>query len=214
MRIDLGQVTLSTGQKHLFGISSGIGLDAIVCKKVQESFQKKILNKLHLGNIAYVLMTVQTLFSMKKYKVNITIHEDSRHGNQHIEQPLCDSAGISFSDLIFLAGMNFPSEGGGVPMAPDAKADDGLLSICAMNGISKLRSFFMLPFLMKGRHVNHRGVNILNAHSITLTSEIPMTLHTDGEYVGDVTTLKMEILPAMLGILKSPTALSPDIPLS
>lgn len=189
--IDLGQVTFHNGQKHLFGISSGIGLDAIVCKKVEGSLLKKLLNKLHLGNIAYVLMTVQTVFSMKKYSVNICIHQDKLNTEQQMR----------FSDLIFLAGMNFPAEGGGVPMAPAAKANDGLLSICAVNGIPKWRAFIMLLYLMKGKHQGRDGINIFNASSLTITSEIPMVLHTDGEYLGEVTELKMEILPAMLGVL-------------
>lgn len=194
LNIDLGQVTSGNGKKHLFGISSGIGMDAIVCKKVQGSLQKKILNQLHLGNMVYVLMTIQTLFSMKKYKVSIFIEGY----NEHIFQT---EQTMHFQDLIFLAGMNLPAEGGGVLMAPEANVNDGMLSICAINGLPKWRAFLLLPLLVAGKHTSCNGVNIFNTSSLTLQSEIPMVLHTDGEYIGDVTVLKMEILPSILRIL-------------
>ncbi len=200
--IDLGQVMYQDGQtekQHLFGISSGIGLDAIVCKKVQESIQKKILNKLHMGNIAYVLMTIQTLFSMKKYSVHIDIHQND---NVDFQSAQSFEKQMHFSDLIFLAGMNFSAEGGGVPMVPDAKENDGLLSICAVNGIPKWRAFIMLLYLMRGKHAGHAGINILETDALTLTSESPMVLHTDGEYLGDVKKVTMKILPDMLAVLK------------
>ena len=190
-RMDLGKVTYKTGgseKEYLFGISSGVGMDAIVCKKVQESFQKKLLNKLHLGNIAYVLMTVQTLFFMEQYEVTITdahVPEVNRH----------------FSDLIFLAGMNCPAEGGGVPMAPTASICDGKLSFCAVNGLPKWKAFLMLLILMCGKHGGHTGVTLFDADSLTIRSKVPRVLHTDGEYLGDVTSVTMSILPEILTVL-------------
>ncbi len=40
-------------------------------------------------------------------------------------------------DMVFAAAMNQPYEGGGVPMAPDAKNDDGLLSVIFVEDIPK-----------------------------------------------------------------------------
>lgn len=189
-KIDLGRVTYEDNTEfrtHLFGISCGIGMDAIVCKKVDSSAQKKYLNKLHLGDASYKLMTVQTLFSMKQYNVEIADNTNSKK--------------YKFNDLIFLAGMNFPAEGGGVPMAPDAKADDGLLSFCAVNGIAKLRAFFTLPLLIKGKHKGLDGINLFDSSSMTIKSAVPMVLHTDGEYIKDVRFLKIDVLHNVLTIL-------------
>lgn len=189
-KIDIGRITCFDDPKTItrfFGISCGIGMDAIVCKKVDSSSQKKFLNKLHLGGISYKLMTIETLFSMKQYRVTITDNAASEKK--------------TFSDLIFLAGMNFPAEGGGVPMAPLAKADDGLISFCAVNGISRICAFFILPLLIKGKHKGHAGIHLFDSPSVTIESEEPMVLHTDGEYINDVTHLTIDIFHNALSIL-------------
>ena len=48
-RIDLGRVHFDDGRSRLFGISSGLGMDAIVCKKALVSKLKDALNKIGLG---------------------------------------------------------------------------------------------------------------------------------------------------------------------
>ena len=64
-KTDLGQVTWENGKKHrIFGISAGVGLDAIVCKKALHSNCKKFLNRIHLGKLTYLVLTVQSLFTM------------------------------------------------------------------------------------------------------------------------------------------------------
>ncbi len=185
-RMDVGHVTAENGTNRLFGISSGIGLDAIVCKKVGESKQKKLLNKLHLGRLSYVLMTVETLFTMKKYKVTVK----------------ADDKEYSFNDMIFLAGMNLAAEGGGVPMCPAALTDDGKISVCVADRVAKPRAFLLLGSLIKGKHVGKRGFVLFDTKELSLTAEKPMVLHADGEYLGDVTEISMEMLPQKLRLLQ------------
>ncbi len=189
-KIDIGKVKADNGAERLFGISAGIGLDAIVCKKVQSSVRKKLLNKLHLGSLSYVLMTVQTLFTMKKYNVHVRVHKESKAGVPGI----LDNYSVDYCDLIFLAGMNMVAEGGGVPMTPDAEYDDGLLSICAVNGIPKWRAFFNLVKLIKGQHKGRKGFNLYNAEKLDFAADVPMVLHADGEYLGDVRKITMECI--------------------
>lgn len=62
--IDLGEVAWDDCEKpRKFAISAGVGLDALVCKKALTSKLKVFLNKLHLGKLTYLLITVQSLFS-------------------------------------------------------------------------------------------------------------------------------------------------------
>ena len=58
---DLGLLTTESGKKTIFGISSGIGMDAIVCKNVIKSKLKAFLNKLHIGNLIYVIYSIGTI---------------------------------------------------------------------------------------------------------------------------------------------------------
>ena len=66
IRIDLGQVSWEGCKKpRIFGISSGLGLDALVCKKALHSRLKQVLNRFHLGKLTYLALTVQSLFTME-----------------------------------------------------------------------------------------------------------------------------------------------------
>lgn len=186
-RIDVGSVSWKGGGKpHLFLISSGVGMDALVCKKAMTSKLKKILNKMHIGKLTYLLITIQTLFSMQTADTRVVIDHDRR---------------TLYKKQIFTAAMNFRAEGGGIPMAPAADAQDGLLSICTIHGIPKLLAFFVLPFLVAAKHERFRGVKIENCTSCDLYMDKPQVLHTDGEYCGDVTEIHFECIPGMLRML-------------
>ena len=59
--MDLGQVSWNGCEKpRLFAISAGAGLDALVCKKALKSKVKDALNKLHLGKLTYLFLTVHS----------------------------------------------------------------------------------------------------------------------------------------------------------
>lgn len=185
--IDLGRVIWNECEKpHYFAISSGIGMDAIVCKKALSSRQKEILNKLHLGKLTYLILTVETLFSMKTTRVKARF--DGKETNM-------------FDKLIFAAAMNFRAEGGGVPMAPDADAEDGKLSMCFAYGIPKWLTFFVLPFLVLAKHEMLSCFSIQNCNSCHIRLDHPFVLHADGEYLGDVTDVTFECLPKKLMVI-------------
>ena len=175
--MDLGEVSSPTMEKpRIFGISSGLGMDAIVCKEVQDSHLKKILNRVHLGKLSYVLMTVYTLFSMETVPMTI----DYQKYGETIKTE-------SREKLIFLAAMNLYAEGGGVPMAPKASCTDGMLSFSGASDIPKWKTFFCLPVLIMAKHERIRGFDISDAESAVVRLQKPVVLHADGEYCGDVT---------------------------
>ena len=176
-KIDLGQVRYDSGKTKFFGISSGLGLDAIVCKKALKSKIKNFLNKIGLGQSIYILLTVKTLFSMKTETIRVIFDE---------------AAERIFHKTIFMAIMNFKAEGGGVKMCPDAKYDDGKLSICLVHGVKKFFTFFLLPFLMAGKHKNFRGFELIECKNVQINFDTPQTLHLDGEYGGEVSHVYVE----------------------
>ena len=186
-KIDLGRSTvLSTGDSRIFGISSGFGLDAIVGTGINDAKIKKILNWVHLGKLSYAFLTVQTLFTMKTYSVSLKFDDD---------------APLFFNKLIFLAAMNFKAEGGGVPMAPKARGDDGELSVCMAAGVPKFLTFLLFPLLCMGLHSHSKGFYLRNCRTLVLESDSKSILHTDGELVGNVDKVKFEVLPQKLTML-------------
>ena len=179
--IDIGEVLLHDRRagsgiskiSHRFGISAGIGLDAIVCKKVSGAKLKAFLNRIGLGQLSYIVVTVISLFTMKKADMSVVISDEY------------DSRVFGFNKSIFLAAMNMPAEGGGVKMAPTAKLDDGKLSICCAHDVSTLRGFTLLPLLATGKHDGKKGFYLDEGEEIELRFASPMTVHADGEYLGE-----------------------------
>ena len=185
-RIDLGQVSWE-GCKNprIFGISAGLGLDALVCKKALTSRLKQVLNRFHLGKLTYLALTVQSLFTMETANAKVI----TEHG------------GYILPKMIFAASMNLPAEGGGVPMAPDASPQDGLLSLSSAAGIAKWRTFFLLPLLVAAKQEGIKGFNIRDEKGFRVVLDKPMVLHADGEYCGDVTRVEFRCLERKLWLL-------------
>ena len=174
-------------EKVRFGlIPTGSGNDALVCKKALTSKLKVFLNKLHLGKLTYLLITVQSLFSMQTTEAAVRLDETPER---------------KLDRIIYIAAMNFKAEGGGVPMAPKADATDGKLSICSVHGIPKWRTFLCLPFLVAAKHTGIRGFDIDDCGTCEVRLKDPMVLHADGEYCGDVTKLQFRCLPGMLRVM-------------
>lgn len=171
-KIDLGLVKYKgCEQGRYFAISSGVGMDALVCKKAETSKVKKILNKIHLGKLTYLIITIQSLFSMDTSDMKSKFDGDRK---------------LKLNKLIFAAFMNFEAEGGGVPMAPRADAMDGKLSVCVCSDVSKLGALCRLPLLVMRKHENLKCFKMIECEDGKMQLEKPMALHADGEYLGDV----------------------------
>lgn len=190
--LDLGQVSWNDGKEsRLFIISSGVGLDALVCKRALKSRLKDFLNKIHLGKLTYVAITVLSLFSMRTADALVQYRTDDA------AQKKC------LPKTIYIAAMNFPMEGGGVPMHRRRMRRMECFR-CAVPADPKWRTFFCLPFLVLGKHLWIRGFDVYDTKKCRLHLKEPMVLHADGEYCGDVTEVTFTCLPHKLCVLREP----------
>lgn len=188
-KLDVGVVRWGDSQeRRMFNISSGIGLDALVCKKNAVSKIKRICNSLHLGKLSYLIITVQSLFSMKTYDAVVNAGGDKVY---------------SYRKAIFSAAMNLHAEGGGVPMAPSANAYDGCIPLCIAADIPGIVLPFYLILLVLGRHERMSCFHIHQSDTYHVHTDMPVVLHADGEYLADVTDVWYECLPHMLELLNS-----------
>ena len=103
--------------------------------------------------------------------------------------------------LIFTASMNQYSEGGGVPMAPEADAYDGLLDQCIASNIPKWQVPFMFLLLLFGKQKWVKRFEILRCRSCKVKTKSPQILHADGEYLGTVDAAEFQVLPGKLRLL-------------
>lgn len=183
-RIDLGVAQWPQAKKpRKYAISSGVGMDALVCKKNATSKIKVIMNKLGLGKVSYLIVTVQSLLTMETADMAVKVDGSNT---------------LNFKRTIFAAAMNAKAEGGGVPMAPKASVTDGLLSTCFVYKFSKFGALIRLPFLATGTHEHFNGFKVFDCKNIDIKIKKPMALHTDGEYLGDVTEVSYSCLPGKM----------------
>ncbi|SEF93804.1 Diacylglycerol kinase family enzyme [Eubacterium ruminantium] len=213
--LQLGKASGVTSLERRFGISSGIGLDALVCKKVDNSKMKGILNSCGLGGMSYIIMTIISLFTMEKNDVrikmsNIFKKDESKYnsfesnlsvGKASECKDIKDYVSVDIRKLIFFAAMNMRCEGGGVPMAPKAKYDDGELSCTLAYDVPKWKSFFILPVLVMAKHDKSKNFMLFNKDKIELVSDKEMVVHVDGEYGGESKHVKFEMLPEKLQVI-------------
>lgn len=168
-RIDVGEVVAEDGTSRRFVVSAGVGVDADVCYQALTAPIKKVLNRFGLGQLTYSLLTVKRIFTMPYVKTIVTVDNKTT---------------LKMNHAVFVAAMNFPFEGGGIPMVPKAQGDDGLLSVLCAHDVSRIQCFGMLLTIVKGKHEGKNGIDILEGKEILVELEQPCCVHADGEHFG------------------------------
>lgn len=183
--IDLGLVQWDGGSRR-FGISAGIGLDAMVCRRASTSGLKTFLNRFHLGGLTYGILTVTTLFQTKATDARIKTAE----GDDRV-----------LPRMVFSAAMNFSCEGGGVPMAPEASARDGRLSLCSLYRLPRILCLLCFPFLLMGKHKWIPAFRISETNEVRISLGEATVVHADGEDCGDHREVTFSVLPKALRMI-------------
>ncbi len=187
-KMDLGCLSWDDGEsKKYFAVSTGVGVDADVCRLALASTLKKVLNKIGLGKLTYAILTIRSLFAMPPM-------------NAHI---VADGKDYGIIDKVtFIAIMNHRCEGGGVPMSPLADAMDGKLSMCCISGVGKLRALTLFPSLLKGKHTNLKAYLGVDFKEADIVLKTPFVWHTDGEMCSYNTVMHIECLPGAIKLMK------------
>jgi len=78
---------------------------------------------------------------------------------------------------------NTPFYGGGMRVAPRASMEDGLLDICLISDITKLKLLAVFPSVYFARHLGMKEVEYFQSSRLRVETERPMDVYADGEYV-------------------------------
>jgi len=98
---------------------------------------------------------------------------------------------------------NTPVYGGGMRIAPKARMDDGLLDVCVIRDMSKLKLLSVFPSVYLGKHLGIREVDYFSAERVRIETDLPLDVYADGEYVCPT--------PVEVGVLKNALhVVSPD----
>lgn len=86
-------------------------------------------------------------------------------------------------DALLCAFGNAPSYGDGMRMTPCAQLDDGMLDVCYVRSIGKLRLLRLLPTVFSGSHIGLDPVTYFQSNSLVLESDPRIDVYADGEYI-------------------------------
>ncbi len=184
-KIDIGEVT-TNNEKRRFAVSCGIGFDAAICQEALNSKIKATLNRLKLGKLTYVGIALKQIVLFKKQSAEILVD---------------DVMSINYKRIYFISSHIHKYEGGGLMLCPEAKYDDGLLDVCVIGDISKLKLLLLLPTAFLGRHVKYKDVDIIRCKNITIRSLQSLPVHVDGESVGTQNEISVKCLREKITII-------------
>ena len=155
--IDLGVIRAGS-QETLFCCVAGIGMDA------EANARANRMPPWLKSRGGYVLAALQSLIAFKPVEMNI-----SANGRE-----------ISRS-AFFIAVGNALSYGGGMKVTPQATLDDGLLDVCLVSAMNKLKLLCWVPTIFFGQHLRLKEVEYFQASQIRIEAERKLDLYADGE---------------------------------
>lgn len=180
-RIDIAVID-SGSRREYWDNTLGIGFDA---KATIHSRRVPVLS----GFLVYLLSAIQT----------IMLNHDPAFIQVETDQETWEDENL----LIILC--NGPREGGGFHVVPGAQVDDGWLDYAAITKVSRFMMFRLLPEVMKGTHGRFPQVRINKFRELSMKSDRPLVIHTDGEiFAGfgtDVRELTVKVLPSALEVI-------------
>jgi diacylglycerol kinase (ATP) len=183
--IDIGVLRAEKGRQEYWNNTLGIGFDTVVTIR---SHRLPMLR----GFIMYLTAVVQTII-LNFTPAQLKIHTDREDWDEN---------------TLMLTICNGPREGGGFLVAPGAKVDDGIFNYASVRKISRPMMFRLLPEVMKGTHGRFACVRTGDLTRLTLVSDKPLYIHTDGEIFTDFASnlrgIEVEMLPGALRVVRGP----------
>jgi YegS/Rv2252/BmrU family lipid kinase len=181
-RVDIGKLEDQYGNVEYWTNALGVGFDSTVVIRFREMTRLR-------GFLAYLAAVLKTL-AQGVDSPHLTVVTDSETWED---------------DILMLVSCNGSREGGGFLIAPEARPDDGILNYAWIEHVSRLMILRILPEVMKGTHEKFAQVRSGEFKSMSVQSDRPLHIHTDGEiYSGfdsDIKGINIEILPGAIELL-------------
>lgn len=179
-RIDVG---LINNQTYFLNVC-GIGFDAEIAALANQMKTNHPHWKA-LSAYVYVFATIRKLLPpLPSFQATVTIDGQKIVG-----------------EMLFLAIANGRIEGGKFNIAPDAKIDDGLLDICFVGKMGRLRCLHLLPKAIKGTHGDVTEVCFYQGKEILVEAEKPVTAQVAGEILVPQKSYFIRVLPKKLRLV-------------
>ncbi|HKV95359.1 MAG TPA: diacylglycerol kinase family protein [Candidatus Angelobacter sp.] len=178
--IDLG-VIKPMGQARseaiLFGGVAAIGMDADANARANR------MPAWLKGRGGYLLAGLQSLLSFKPVELSVTV------GEREIRR-----------SAFLLAIGNTHQYGGGMRITPRATMNDGLLDMCLVGKINKLKLLCWVPTIFFGGHLRLSGIEYVQARAVRIESELELDVYADGDFACK-TPIEIQVLSRALPVI-------------
>lgn len=180
--VDIGLMTDEHGRQEYFDNTLGIGFDAVVTIR---SHKLPIVK----GFLMYLTAVIQTII-LNHNPASVKVETEAETWEDK---------------LLMFTLCNGPREGGGFMLSPDSKNNDGVMETVAVTKVSRPMMFRLVPEFMKGTHMRFKQVHMGQFKRLTLTSDLPLYIHADGEvftsFGSNLKKVSFEILPRALKVV-------------
>lgn len=160
------------------------GLDADVCKNMSRYKRLPLVS----GSGAYIMALVSVFFRPMGKKAHIVL----------------DDGRVMDENILILVMSNGGFYGGGWNSAPKFNVEDGLMDLCIVRTISRLRMLKVIGKFQKGLHVGDPTLEdcviYTRCRSLTIDFETPTNLNSDGE-MSESTHVEAAIVPLALPLI-------------
>lgn len=170
-RIMQSQLRRMTDAEHdiaritYFSCIAGTGLDAVVNRR---ALKQSAWTRGHGG---YVFALLQTLGGFQAPRITVSVE---RNGVWIKE---IDERGF------LLAAGNGPQYGHGMRITHRARMDDGLLDLCFVREMPKLRLLRFFPIVYRGAHIGMKEVEYFQARRLRIATVPQMEVFANGEHI-------------------------------
>ncbi len=156
----VGEVDVGLINQELFINVASIGLDAHIAAEANKI--KRYFN----GSKAYIMALLKGIITYQSMRVRLVT--DDMVLDKHV---------------MLVAFCNGGFYGGGMNIAPAADATDGLMDICIVERMSKLKLLRLFPTIFKGSHIKFEEVKQYRAKAFEIFVDNDIFINTDGEII-------------------------------
>lgn len=133
----------------------------------------------------YLLATIRELANLRSWHIEVRV----------------DAKVIHSGEALFASTLNTCTFGAGMPAVPHAILDDGKLDVLLAGKFNVFETLLMLPRLLIGKHLSHSKVRTQAFETMTISSNTPIPLAADGEYLGTTKHAKISVQPSHLSVV-------------
>ena len=173
VRVDSG----TPPSRYFINVSAG-GFSSVVDEKLEKG------SKDLLGTLAYAWSAIKALPELVEHSLRVVFDDD--------EVVEMSAYNIVVANGCYVAG--------GIPVAPSARLDDGLLDVMIFRAMPLSKMALMLPSVMAGEHLEDEDVLFRHARKVHITADPPFEFNTDGEVSGQ-SPVTFEVVPQALHVV-------------